>query len=108
MPQNIQGTFVSGSVPNNAQISDVLLVPAGPTGGNRTGLINISGDISASNPVTLQRSINSGITWSNIVGPLTSAQSNVQQTLTPVWQYRFVCDMGQAGKTIHYSLSAEG
>lgn len=110
MPQNIQGTFVSSSIPNNGQISDVLLPPANNGAGNRNGVLNISGDINASNPVTVQRTTNGGATWSGVLGPLTTAQVNVAVTLVaaPAWQYRLFCDMAQAGKTINYSLSAEG
>ena len=107
MAQNVTGTFVSAQSVNNGQLSDILVVPAGITGGTRVGLVNISGDISASNPVTLQRTLNNGASWSTFGGPYTSAQTNTQVTLSPVGQYRYLCDMGQAGKTINYSLSAE-
>lgn len=111
MPQNIQGTFVSSSVPNGALISDVLLVP-GPSGAaspSRVGLINISGEISASNTVQTQFSDNNGLTWSNAGGAFSTPQTNLALNLALTGrQWRLICNMTQAGKTIFYSLSAEG
>lgn len=111
MPQTIAGTFVSGSTPNNGQISDVLLVPTSATAGHRVAVFNITGDISAANTVTVQRTTNGGTTWGGYWGPLTSAQVNVASAIPAAngaWQYRLVCDMSQPGKTIYYSMSAEG
>lgn len=109
MPQNIQGTFVSSSVPNNAQVSDVLSTPAWSGAGTRTGVINVWGDISASNTVQTQFSDNNGLTWTNAGGAFTSAQTNLSLNLSAQnRQFRFLCNMSQAGKTIFYSMSAEG
>ena len=110
MPQNISGTFVSTSGPNRVQISEVLTVPTSATTGHRQGILNISGDIDANNTVTLERTINNGVTWGGVLGPLTSPQTNVAYLLAQAsgsWQYRITCSMTQPGKTIQYSLSAE-
>ncbi len=109
MPQNIQGTFATSSIPNGVLISDVLSTPAWSGAGTRTGLINVWGDVSASNTVQTQFSDNNGVTWSNAGGAFTSAQTNLSLNLSVQnRQFRLVCNMGQAGKTIFYSMSAEG
>ncbi len=109
MPQKIAGAFTSASAPNRSQISDVLVVPSPvPPDSTRIGLLNISGELSASNTVTVQYTPDNGLTWVTIGSAFTSAQTNLQLAMMPTRQYRLVCDMQQAGKTIHYSLSAEG
>jgi len=108
MPQNIAGTFAS-TAPNGVLISDTLSTPAWSGAGNRSGTINVSGDVSASNPVQLQFSDNNGQTWSNAGGAFTAAQTNLALNLSVQnRQYRLTCNMGQAGKSIAYSVSAEG
>jgi hypothetical protein len=112
MPQNIQGTFVSGSSPGPGQTSDVLVIPAGTVNGAATYSARLTlpsnpiSTIDASNTARTQRSLDNGVTWANQV-TYNSAQNNVAITVAPNEQWRLQLITQQAFRSMDYSLSVE-
>jgi hypothetical protein len=108
MSQKIAGTFAGSAGTNTAgQTSDVLMLPTGMTDLRLT----VTGDVDANNQVRLQRSTSNGAAWST-AHTASSAVSNASLvglglTVDVFQQWRVLSLTSQAGKTIHYSLSAE-
>lgn len=102
MAQEIAPTFFSTDISHRSQISDTLVIPSGVT----TAILNIAGNIDASNTVRAQSSTDNGQTWA--AGTLySSAQTNVGITVSHGQHWRLFGNLTQAWKTIQASLSVE-
>lgn len=104
MTSTIAGTFSTSANGIGAglfdQQSGVLVVPS-----SGRVVINAS-PLDTNNKIRLQTSTDNGVTWSSVSTFTTDQVDNVT-TPTPGHQRRLVVVAMEAGKTIHYKMTAE-